>query len=252
MPGKAVGLTDAKIRGLTPPPSGQLEISDQLIGGLRVRVGASGGKTFILRKRVGGSVRNVTLGRFSEAFTLADARKKARSLLIDLESGKGLPQPTSSTGGAVGRLTFSVLWAQYLERAVKGNRERNPGIDDRRLPDAAERGTDQPEDQQQRGGHDQLQSPVRRLQLVELPPELDAVAGRELHLVVNGCLRLGDIAREIAGGEVHHQRRAPLAAVVQDRLDRGRLPEARDARQGHHPELADAQRERQDGRRFRA
>lgn len=91
MPGKAVGLTDAKIRGLTPPPSGQLELSDQLVGGLRVRVGASGGKTFILRKRVGGSVRNVTLGRFSEAFTLADARKKARSLLIDLESGKGLP-----------------------------------------------------------------------------------------------------------------------------------------------------------------
>lgn len=123
MPGKAVGLTDAKIRGLTPPPSGQLEISDQLIGGLRVRVGASGGKTFILRKRVGGSVRNVTLGRFSEAFTLADARKKARSLLIDLESGKGLPQPTSSTGGAVGRLTFSVLWAQYLERAVKGKKK---------------------------------------------------------------------------------------------------------------------------------
>ena len=56
MPSKAVGLTDAKIRGLTPPSSGQVELLDQLVGGLRIRVGASGGKTFILRKRVGGSV----------------------------------------------------------------------------------------------------------------------------------------------------------------------------------------------------
>lgn len=123
MASKAVGLTDAKIRGLIPPASGQIEVLDQLVSGLRVRVGASGGKTFILRKRVGGSVRNVTLGRFSDAFTLADARKKARSLLIDLESGKGLPQPAKSTGGAVGRLTFSVLWAQYLERAVRGKKK---------------------------------------------------------------------------------------------------------------------------------
>lgn len=123
MPAKSVGLTDAKIRGIAPPASGQLELLDQLVAGLRVRVGASGGKAFILRKRVGSSVRNVTLGRFSDAFTLADARKKARSLLIDLESGRGLPQPATNTGGAVGRLTFSVMWEQYLERAVRGKKK---------------------------------------------------------------------------------------------------------------------------------
>ena len=100
-----------------------MELLDQLVGGLRVRVGASGRKTFILRKRVGASVRNVTLGRFSDAFTLADARKKARSLLIDLESGKGLPHPAKISGGTVGRLTFSILWVQYLERAVRGKKK---------------------------------------------------------------------------------------------------------------------------------
>lgn len=74
-----VGLTDAKILGLKAPVSGRAEIADKLISGLRVRIGTSGAKTFILRKRVGGRVKNITLGRYGSRFGLADARKKPRT-----------------------------------------------------------------------------------------------------------------------------------------------------------------------------
>src|SRR3954452_12021038 len=103
----AVGLTDAKIRALKYPPEGQVEYPDTLVPGLRLRVGSSGAKTFILRKRVGGRARNLTLDRYHERrFTLADARKKARALISDIESGAE-PQPSrrdrrsGHTGGTV-------------------------------------------------------------------------------------------------------------------------------------------------------
>jgi integrase len=84
----SVGLTDAKIKALKAPTSGQAEYPDSLVPGLRLRVGSSGTKTFILRKRVGGKPRNLTLDRYHERrFTLADARKKARTIISDIEAG---------------------------------------------------------------------------------------------------------------------------------------------------------------------
>lgn len=119
----AVGITDAKIAGMKPPVSGQLEVSDQMVPGLRVRIGTSGARTFILRKRIGGRLRNITLGRYGPRFSLSDARKKARSLLVDIEAGKdptiNLATPRSS-GAALG--TVRSLWAVYLEREVKGRK----------------------------------------------------------------------------------------------------------------------------------
>ena len=82
---RAVGLSDAKIKGLRLPTTGQIEIADKVVPGLRVRVGAGGAKTFVLRKHVAGKYRNITLGRYSERLTLAAARKKARQLLSDFE-----------------------------------------------------------------------------------------------------------------------------------------------------------------------
>lgn len=130
MPSKSVGLTDAKIKGLVPPQSGQAEWTDQIVPGLRVRVGRSGTKTFVFRKRVGSDVRNITLGRFSSRFTLADARKKARSILIDIENGKGAPRPNKDDGRTqTGRLMFSYLWKLYIERAVRGKKRSGPNIE---------------------------------------------------------------------------------------------------------------------------
>lgn len=120
MASKPVGLTDAKIRGLKAPPEGQIEIKDAIVPGLRLRVGASGARTFLLRKRVAGVVRNITIGRYSDRFGLMDARKKARIVLSDIEAGgdpyEHVPKPTR--GAAAG--TLRGMWPDY--RAAKADR----------------------------------------------------------------------------------------------------------------------------------
>lgn len=87
-----VGLTDAKIKGLIKPLHGQMEYADQTVPGLRLRVGASGQKTFILRKRVGGQPRNITIGRFGPRCELLDARRKARQMIAEMDAA--MPTPT--------------------------------------------------------------------------------------------------------------------------------------------------------------
>ena len=122
MPSKANGLTDAKIRSLIPPAAGREEWPDHIVPGLRIRVGPSG-KTFVLRKRVVDRWRNITIGPFKEYFGLADARKKARSILVDIENGRGVPRPAKEDGTTLtGRLMFTFLWNQYIERAVRGHK----------------------------------------------------------------------------------------------------------------------------------
>lgn len=110
----AVGLTDAKLQGLKAPVSGQVEYPDSVVPGLRVRIGVSGTKSFILRKRVAGKWRNVTLGRYSERFTLAAARKKARVLLSDTEFKADpvavLPKPRRYQPAGH---TVRALWPDY-------------------------------------------------------------------------------------------------------------------------------------------
>ena len=93
-------LTDAKIRGFRPPETGQAEFADSDVPGLRVRVGVSGAKTFILRRRVAGKLRNITLGRYGSRFGLADARRKARALVSDIEAGKAAPEPQGRSATA--------------------------------------------------------------------------------------------------------------------------------------------------------
>lgn len=113
-------LTDSKIQSLFAPDEGRLELSDTLIPALRIRVGSSGTKTFLLRKRHGGKVLNVTLGRFSDRFGIAEARKQARSLLVDMQAGK-LPRREKAKQSVI-QGHFGDLWELYLQRAVRGQK----------------------------------------------------------------------------------------------------------------------------------
>lgn len=112
---KAILLTDAKILALSAPSSGQLEISDAKVPGLRLRLGTSGAKTFILRKRIGTRLRNITLGRYNpRRFSLADARKKARTFLSDIEAGLDPTSPLAAPPGSIqGMDTIRSLWSDY-------------------------------------------------------------------------------------------------------------------------------------------
>jgi len=112
----SAGLTDAKIRTLRPPARGQAEYLDAVVPGLRLRIGVSGAKSFVLRKRVAGKYRNITLGRYSERHQLADARKKARQILSDVELKADpvacLPQPARRI---VSDHTINSLWPAYKQ-----------------------------------------------------------------------------------------------------------------------------------------
>jgi integrase len=110
-------LTDAKLQGLKAPEKGQVEYSDSDVPGLRVRVGASGAKTFILRKRAGEKIHNITVGRYGPRFGLADARKKARSIISDLESGKAAPAPARVSSAKTG--TIRSMMPAYLRSKEK-------------------------------------------------------------------------------------------------------------------------------------
>lgn len=112
----AVPLSDAKILAFKPPKSGQLEYLDATVPGLRLRIGVTGTKTFVLRKRIAGKNRNLTLGRFGERLTVAEARKKARQILSDVElkadPAAALPKPQRRV---VHEHTLNALWPAYRQ-----------------------------------------------------------------------------------------------------------------------------------------
>lgn len=114
------GLTDDKIRRLQPTEQ-RTELADDVVSGLRLRVGVSGVKTFVLRVRFDGKPRNYTLGRYDpQRFTLAHARMLARKMLGEISEGR---DPTAKLGcvrGSDGRLKG--LIELYLEREVRGRK----------------------------------------------------------------------------------------------------------------------------------
>lgn len=85
------------IGGIEPPASGQVEYSDRDVVGLRLRVGAGGTKTWILRARAGKSVVNRKLGTWPE-MALPVARSVAEVSLraLKAQAKTSLPEPTYS------------------------------------------------------------------------------------------------------------------------------------------------------------
>lgn len=77
-------LTDTRVAAIKPPAEGQEEHPDNKVTGLRLRVGAGGAKTWILRRRVGPKVINRKIGTYP-ATSLAAARKAAEKMIEALE-----------------------------------------------------------------------------------------------------------------------------------------------------------------------
>jgi integrase len=103
------------VQAFKAPKAGRVEYQDDGCPGLRLRIGSSGTKTFIVRKRTGDKVVNVTIGRYGPRLGLAEARKRARALLSDLEAGKGVPKPKTREGSSG---TIRALIPPYLASKV--------------------------------------------------------------------------------------------------------------------------------------
>jgi hypothetical protein len=103
-------LTDARISAIKPPATGQAEHADDLVRGLRLRVGAGGRKAWIVRIRVGAQQVNKALGVYP-LISLAAARDMARDFLINL-AREGQVRP---------KRTFVDLTGHWIEHVAKPN-----------------------------------------------------------------------------------------------------------------------------------
>lgn len=114
-------LTDAKIAAIKPPSAGQDEHKDGgpgYVRGLRLRVGTSGKKTWIVRARAGEKVVNKKLGAYP-AMRLAAARTAAGKLLEAI-ARDGSTEAADRTFGAAAKA--------WLEKK-RADRKHNKSVD---------------------------------------------------------------------------------------------------------------------------
>jgi integrase len=81
-------LTDTRVAAIKAPAEGRDEYPDWKVTGLRLRVGISGRKVWIVRARAGASVINKKLGVYPH-MGLADAREAAGLILEQLDQNGG-------------------------------------------------------------------------------------------------------------------------------------------------------------------
>lgn len=101
-------LTDARVSAIAPPKSGRTECPDDLVRGLRLRVGAGGRKAWIVRTRIGEKQINKTLGPYP-LISLAAARDQARAFLIAL----------AKEGDVRAKRTFGELSDHWIKHVAK-------------------------------------------------------------------------------------------------------------------------------------
>jgi integrase len=84
----AATITDKIARELTPPETGNRIIYDDKVKGFGLRVTAAGAKAFILRYRINGLERRLTIGAYGpQEWSVQAARKRAGELKRDVSSG---------------------------------------------------------------------------------------------------------------------------------------------------------------------
>jgi integrase len=92
-------------------PGKRVEYQDTLQPGLRLRVSATGAKSYLVLARIkGGALERVTIGR-ADKLSVENARTQAKQIVAKLALG----QSSSAAGRALrGEIKFSELFAEYL------------------------------------------------------------------------------------------------------------------------------------------
>src|SRR5690554_5015701 len=81
-----MNFTKRALEQIQPPESGRDTYRDDKIPALELRVTPTGAKTFAVRRRVNGTARRYTIGRFPD-ITVEQARRKASEMLGEIASG---------------------------------------------------------------------------------------------------------------------------------------------------------------------
>lgn len=130
---KSRGLSDILIKNVVLPSKGKrLSIADEKLPGFELRVTANGVKTFVLRYRHRAVLRRLTLGVYSSAFTLAEARKKAAEALAVVRSGKD-PALAQEEDHADESYHFENVVTLFVEKHCKVNNRPRTASETERL-----------------------------------------------------------------------------------------------------------------------
>jgi integrase len=117
-------LTDNFIKALMAPAGKRVEIFDQKISGLVLRVSSQGRKTWVLRYRTeGGRQPRFTIGTYP-ALKLADARDEALRLLAQTKTGDDPASERRRSRQTVKSApvrTFGELFDAYIDASRKGH-----------------------------------------------------------------------------------------------------------------------------------
>jgi integrase len=112
-------LTEQRIATLAKPPVGAAYIYDTVTPSLAVRVASTGGRSFVVVKKINGRAQRITLGRYP-GLRLDDARQAARTIAGEIASGG---DPVASRKAARARKTkLCDLWPSYLAHLKQRNR----------------------------------------------------------------------------------------------------------------------------------
>ena len=128
-----IDLTDRKLRSLSPPETGRLELSDAKRKGLRFRLSSSGRAVWMFEKRIkNGLKRKHTLGTWP-AVSLSDARAIALELEAEAAQGidrvalaeqKRLEEEAAKAGRSSVSQVLSAYWSLHLQPNLRTAEER--------------------------------------------------------------------------------------------------------------------------------
>lgn len=78
-----ITFTQARLKNIPPPDLGRVDYVDSEQPKLIFRISHTGNRSFMVRKRANGKLRNITIGKFSE-WNVKDARIEAQRILLEL------------------------------------------------------------------------------------------------------------------------------------------------------------------------
>jgi integrase len=111
-----INFTKANLGALTLPERGKrADYQDIKTSGLQLRITFSGTKTFSVLRRIRGNLERITVGRYPD-LTIEQARRKTAEINSDIANDVN---PGAVKRGRRAELTFSDLFAEYLERHSK-------------------------------------------------------------------------------------------------------------------------------------
>ena len=105
-------LTDAAVKRLKPPESGQSDVFDQGFPGFALRLSHGGRKSWTFHYRIGGRLKRITLGTYP-ALSLAEAREEWRKARTQAQSGK---DPATARKLDSGATDFKNVAEEWLRR----------------------------------------------------------------------------------------------------------------------------------------